>query len=78
MKHVAANLTPLATCPAFMLWHLIGAAMCIPALLYAGTSADPEVGGYVATFILPVWSAFVLTSATISTLKLLEPTPVSR
>ena len=62
MKRIAANLTPLVTCPAFMLWHLIGAAMCIPALLYVGTSADPDVGGYVVTFILPAWSACVLTS----------------
>ena len=62
MKRVVANLSPLLTCPAFMLWHLIGAAICIPALLYAGTSADPEVGGYVAIFVLPAWSAFVLTS----------------
>lgn len=62
MKRIAAQLTPLLTCPAFLPWHLIGAAMCIPALLYVWISADPEVGGYVAAFILPAWSACVLTS----------------
>lgn len=62
MKRAAASLMPLVTCPSFAIWHLIGAVICIPALLYVGTSADVEIGGYVATFLLPVWSAIVLTS----------------
>ena len=65
MKRIAANLAPLVTCPAFLLWHLIGAVVCVPAFLYIGTSPDPNDGGYVAIFILPAWSAFVLWSSSL-------------
>ena len=30
MKRIAANLTPLVTCPAFMLWHLAGSGHVHP------------------------------------------------
>ena len=62
MKRIIATLAPLVTCPTFMLWHLVGAVVCVPAFLYIGTSPDPADGGYVAIFILPAWSAFVFTS----------------
>ncbi len=62
MKRIVANLGLLVSCPSFLFWHLIGAVICLPALLHVMGSADADDGGYVAVFILPVWSAFVVTS----------------
>ena len=62
MKRVAANMLPLLECPAFMLWHLLGAAICIPSFLYAFSSNSPETGALVGAFVLPFWSAIVFTS----------------
>lgn len=62
MKRIAANLTPLVTCPAFLLWHVLGAVLCIPAFVYAWTSAGSDAGGQLVAFALPAWTAYVLTS----------------
>ena len=62
MNRVAENLAPLLTCPAFYLWHLLVAVICIPALLHAWLSGDYDRGAFVAAFLLPACSACVLTS----------------
>ncbi len=62
MKRVAATLAPLLACPAFWLWHVVGAILCIPAWLYAWFPGDSDKGAVVAAFVLPFWSATVLTS----------------
>ena len=62
MKRVSAHLAPLLTSPCFALWHILGAILCLPALGYAGTSADATRGDYIAVFVLPAWSAFLLFS----------------
>ena len=53
MNRVAANLAPLLTCPSFYLWHLLGAVICIPALLHAWLPGDYDRGAYVAAFLRP-------------------------
>ncbi len=62
MSRVANSLTPLLTCPAFYLWHLLAAVICIPAYLHAWLSGDFESGACVAAYLLPACSACVLTS----------------
>ncbi len=62
MRRVIANLAPLLTCPAFTLWHLLGAILCVPALWYAWSAEDPTRAGHLAAYILPLWSACVVTS----------------